>query len=174
MKYRTTYMNNDTLKKIWAKGITYEEYLYLCDSFGEGNITVPFYLVDLDRLRKTGFLDGYQVTKEGLDFLGELNNEVSSKESFEEFWGLYPIKDAGSGRELRHSYLESLNLYAEAANEFGHENLMESLRQEIAFREATPSKFKYMKGIVSYLTSKEFKNLKGKTEVKSGYGKAVY
>lgn len=166
-------MNNKILKLIWNKGITYEDYLYLYDSYGEGLLTVPGTLVDIERLRSKGYLQGYSITPEGIDLIQEVNGQESIKASFDVFWNLYPTKDPISGRELRHSYMEAFNLYTLAIVECSPEKLRESLEKEIAFRENSPTKFKFMKGIVSYLTSKEYLNVR-EVSTQRQYGKSVF
>lgn len=163
----------EVLNKIWTAGISYEDYLYLCSVYGSGLITPPSSLIDVPRLKRLNFLQNYELTKEGLDLINEIEGQKSSEEQFREFWNLFPSKDPISGRELKHSYSESLVAYAAALNEFGHVNLMESLRREIEFRSTLPSGLKYMKGLLNYLLTKEYKNVRDDT-TKKAYGKIVY
>jgi hypothetical protein len=165
-------MTNQLIKTLWDQGLTVEDYFYLLDLTGQGILTVPYGLVDLDKLRNKGYLDKYNPTDKATILINQSLSGESLEISFREFWNAYP-EDVTALRELRHSYTESLELYAKALEDLGPDELLNALKAEIAFRKGSPSKFKFMKGITSYLSSKEYLNLKKVNLPQLSYGKAV-
>lgn len=130
-------------------------------------------MANLDRLRSKGYLDKYAPTAKAHALIDDLQGGSKIRELFTEYWTTYPVATS-DGRELRHSYTTALELYREALTSYGHAYLIDALKREIAFRNSTPSKLKYMKGITAYLSTREYLNLRPEiATAKAEYGKTI-
>ena len=189
-------ITKELVEKTQANFITLDELAYLFDSYFNQEWNMALIPASINKLRRMGLIDeNGNITNTGEFILftcagemeavstGEKSAAVNTEDKFDEIWKTFPRDDAfrhfPATRTIRWNKKETKLYYKAALESYTHEQLLNALKNEIAYRTTNSTKenlFKYIKSSVNWFKDQSYLNFIDddlETNLENEFGKEV-
>jgi len=179
------------IEETQANFISLDELAYLFDLYFNQEWNVSLIPASINKLRRMGLIDENEaITNTGEFVLFNCISEeqtntkkVEQEDKFEEIWKTFPRDDSfrhfSATRTIRWNKKETKTHYKAALELYTHEQLLQALKNELAYRTANSTKenlFKYIKSSVNWFKDQAYLNFideEPETNLENEFGKEV-